>query len=168
MGVSVVTGVGPRTGTSFVMCEASNAGMRVSGERFSKNSVRKHNPDGYWDVNIETYQDDLNTEKWDGTVVKLWGQSIPMVGNDKIDRIVVLERDDKDEQLESIRRVLKDEMSLEANQGIELEADSVLSMFICNMNEWLKTIDKQKIMRVKTHDLTSQIENVLHFLRGDL
>jgi hypothetical protein len=165
MSVSIVTGVGPRTGTSFVMCRARDAGMPVSGDRFPASTVPKHNPDGYWET------DPRDIHALDNTVAKLWGQSIASVGNARISRLLVLERENKDEQIESMRRVLKDELMLAENAeyaGIAVDSSDILSEFVRNMDKWLSGIEHQKILRVQTRDLSSRIGEVLRFLKGGL
>jgi hypothetical protein len=148
------------------MCAAKDAGMHVSGKRYPEHTVPKHNPNGYWDVNLRTYRDEA--PEWDNTVVKLWGKSIGEVGNDRISRLVVLERADKDAQLRSMERVLKDELQLEANAGIDMDASDVLSMFVTNISDWLSGIDQEKILRIPTRDLTARIDEILQFLKGGM
>lgn len=158
MSIVIVTGLGPRTGTSFVMQQAKQKGFPISGQKFIPNfTVEKHNKDGYWET--PEYHSSI-----DNCVVKLWYPSFLSVDHNKIAGIIVLERKDKLAQVASLYKVFKDECKL---NSLLLSVDSPSSLiipFIENTNKWVSTFDHTKIKRVYTEDLNSSLDSILLFI----
>lgn len=156
--MNAVTGVGPRTGTSWVMLKLKEAGLQVNGHQFLPELlVPKHNPKGYWELDPK---EDMPTTG----ISKLWG----IWHNTEVDKVVVLERADTKAQLASMDKVLKDELKLPACAALwkpEWTSKAVLSMYKTAMNQWLATRDPSKTMIVYTEDLNKEINNIIKFLQ---
>lgn len=162
MSIVVVTGLGPRTGTSFVMQQAKNKGIPITGYKFLPNfTVEKHNINGYWETPV--YNPSI-----DNCVVKLWYPTLMCLNPNKVSGVVVLERKDKLAQVASLYKVFKDECKLNKT-FLSLDSPSAsLLTFISDTNNWLSTINETKIMRVYTEDLTSSLDNILSFIERGL
>lgn len=162
MSIMVVTGLGPRTGTSFVMQQAKNKGIPITGYKFLPNfTVEKHNINGYWETPVYNPQ-------IDNCVVKLWYPTLLSLDPNKVNGVVVLERKDKLAQVASLYKVFKDECKLNKN-FLSLESPSELLLpFISKTNNWLSTINETKIMRVYTEDLNSSLDSILSFIERGL
>ena len=158
MGLVVVTGVGPRTGTSFVMQQAKKNNMPVYGTKFIQNlTVEEHNPEGYYEC-LDPFAVP------DGHIVKLWGHHINKLGVDKISRLVILERQNKKEQMQSIEKVLKDEMVF--HPSVSLTPEDAFVNCVFDMTEWASKISPSRCMHVYTEDLNKEISNILTFMKG--
>jgi hypothetical protein len=158
-GFSAVAGVGPRTGTSFVMCSAVIAGIPVYGERFPRYCVPEHNPAGYWELEPH------DRGPWHGRVVKLWGRVISEVNPS---RLVLLERQDKEQQLKSIEKVREAELEMDPDLFVGVSASQVLDTYVANITAWTRNISPRHILRVATHELSDRIGEVLTFLQGGI
>ena len=159
MSLSIVTGLGPRTGTSFIMAAAHKAGLPIHGERFiSGVTVEKHNPDGYW----ETVQ---LPDTLDNCVVKLWSPVLCTVPQSKVGSVVVLERKNKLQQLQSIYKVFKDECKLNSLFLSFPDPSEVMTYVIELTEEWLSKQQQSKIMRIYTEDINDNLSDVLQFLQ---
>ena len=156
--IAVVTGMGPRTGTSSVMQRAIEHGLPITGKQFIDGyTVPKHNPKGYWDTDLETIQ---NTNI-DNTVIKLWYPTLKHLDHSLISCVVVLERRNKLAQLASMYKVYRDEYQM---TKVNL---SVLELFCeqhMKLPRWLNRRDQQTILRVYTEDLDQEYSSILRFL----
>ena len=155
MGIVVVTGMGPRTGTSFVMQEAVKAGLPVKGIQFPLYTIPAHNYYGYWEAPF--------TMPVNG-IVKLWTPDLIKIPHSQIDRVVVLERKDKLAQVYSMYKVFKDECKLFPELAKHFTTADVLHKNNKQLNFWLNQRDKQTILRVFTEDLNDLIGDVLCFI----
>lgn len=162
MSIVIVTGLGPRTGTSFVMQQAKQRGVPISGYKFLQNfTVKKHNPAGYWETPI--YNPDNNN-----CLIKLWYPVLTCVDKHMVSGIVVLERQNKLAQVASLYKVFKDECKLNPKL-LDLDSpSSLLLSFINNTENWLSTFDAKQTMRVYTEDLSSSIDDILMFIERGL
>jgi hypothetical protein len=162
MSIVIVTGLGPRTGTSFVMQQAKQKGIPIHGYKFIPNfTVEQHNVDGYWDAIV--YDPTINN-----CLVKLWYPSYLDIDVNKIAGVVALERKDKVAQVASLYKVFKDECKLN-NQLLSLESPSSLLLpFIENTEQWLSSLNNKQVMRVYTEDLDSSINSILSFIERGL
>jgi hypothetical protein len=160
--IAVVTGMGPRTGTSSVMQYAINQGLPVTGKQFIDGyTVPKHNPQGYWESDLETIQK-TNIKN---TVIKLWYPALKYIDHSFISCIVVLERKNKLAQLASMYKVYRDEYQM---TKINL---SVLELFYeqqTKLPQWLSTRNQQTIFKVYTEDLDQEYSNIFRFLKKGL
>lgn len=159
--MNAVTGIGPRTGTSWVMGKLHEAGLQVNGHKFLPDLlVPKHNPQGYWELDPDEPMPTTG-------ISKLWG----IWHNTNVNKVVVLERADTKAQLKSMDKVLKDELLLPKCASLwkpEWTSKAVLSMYITAMNEWLTTRDLEKTMIVYTENLNNEIDNIIKFLQEDI
>jgi hypothetical protein len=162
MSIVVVTGVGPRTGTSFVMKKAKDAGLPIIGEAFNNTVVPKYNPEGYWETTT------LDPKQLNNNIVKLWYPNLITFNTNQISRIVVLERKDKLAQMYSIYKVFKDECKLQPIFATLINPIDIFYEHTIHLNEWLNKQNQNKIMRVHTENLTDSISDVLSFLERGL
>lgn len=162
MSIVIVTGLGPRTGTSFVMQQAKNKGLPIHGQKFIPNfTVEKHNPMGYWETPI--YEKTINN-----CLVKLWYPTMLSVCENNIGGIVALERKDKLAQVASLYKVFKDECKLNKQFYLLNSPSSFLLPFITSTEKWLSRFNQQKVMRVYTEELTTSIKDILSFIERGL
>lgn len=160
MGLVVVTGVGPRTGTSFIMQQAKEQGLPVYGDKFITGvTIPKHNPLGYYETT------NLTSLPKHG-VIKLWGNQLNTVGFENISSLLLLERKDKFAQLESINKVLKDELKL--NPYIQTSAEEIFYSSIEYLAKWSKEISCTNNKHVYTEDLNAELDSILSFMKGGL
>ncbi len=152
--LNIVTGAGPRVGSSFVMRQAKVAGLRIHGDKYLYGALPvAGNPGGYYDL----YADEVH--KLDYGVAKVWPVSLPLI-RQPIDRLVILERRDKDAQMASIVRQSKREKR-------EADPQAVLDFCQERLDDFLACERAPKnIMRVQTEDLNEEISNIITFL-GD-
>jgi hypothetical protein len=162
MSIVIVTGLGPRTGTSFVMQQAKQKGIPIHGHKFISNlTVEEHNINGYWETPI--YNPTINN-----CLVKLWYPTFLTIDKQNIGGIVVLERQDKLAQLASIYKVFKDECRLNPSLLSLDSPSSSLFPFIENTEKWLSTFEETKLKRVYTEDLNSSLDEILLFIERGL
>lgn len=158
--MNAVTGIGPRTGTSWVMGKLKEAGLQVNGHKFLPELlVPQHNPNGYWELDPDEPMPTTG-------ISKLWG----IWHNTDVDKVVVLERADTAAQLRSMDKVLKDELLLprcKEQWQDHWTSKAVLSQYIIAMNKWLSTRDLEKTMLVYTENLHNEIDNIINFLQED-
>ncbi len=152
--LNIVTGSGPRVGSSFVMRQAKVAGLNVIGDKYLHGMLPPEgNLGGYYDLAT----DEVLLLK-EG-VAKVWPVSLPLVGP-PIDRMLILERDDKEAQEASIIKQAKRENA---------EADPKVVMEFCSacLDKFLACERAPKnILKVRTEDLYKEIDDILNFL-GD-
>lgn len=159
MGLVVVTGYGPRTGTSWLMTKAIEYGLPVSGIKFPAGLVvPEHNPDGYW----ETIYPNTVPDKH---VVKLWGHALNKIDDSMISRVVLLERYDKKKQYKSLIKVFKDEKKLFPD--LKIKPRDLFQISLSHIRNWL---DKTTvpIYHVYTEELTKNLDNTISYMRGGL
>lgn len=162
MSIIIVTGLGPRTGTSFVMQQAKQKGLPISGVKQIPNlTVESHNKNGYWETPV--YDSSI-----DECIIKLWYPSFLSVDKDKIAGIVVLERKDKLAQVASLYKVFKDECKLNQSLLTLDSPSSLLLPFIEQTELWLSSFNQEKIKRVYTEDLNKSLDDILLFIERGL
>jgi hypothetical protein len=162
MSIVVVTGMGPRTGTSFVMQRALAAGLPIVGKKFPVLTVPSHNPDGYWE------SIGISHANMDGHIAKIWYEELAKIDHSLISRVVVLERKDKLAQMHSIYKVFKDECKLWPALAKRFTPSDVIYKHNKLLNHWLDQRDQNTVMRVHTEGLNSSIDEVLLFLERGL
>lgn len=168
MGLVVVTGLGPRTGTSYVMQQAKRAGLPVAGQKFVKGwTVPKHNPLGYWELDPNKTMD---LKALHNKVVKLWNPTLQNFPVHLITRLIVLERKDKAKQKKSIAKVIKDEVKLKhAGQSLNTtDPDLILNQSIKGISRWLMKIEPTRIKHVYTEQLDTELSTIILFMKGGL
>jgi len=165
MNIAVVTGVGPRTGTSFVMQQALVHGLPIFGKKFIEgHTVESFNPLGYWDID---FRDPFKLKDLEGHVCKVWHPLLPLVPTNCT---VLLERRDTVAQIESIRRIYHAELQLKANRPLldNVNPEVIFYYYQTAMKLWLETQDPSNILKVYTEDLDGQIDNIIEFLKKGL
>ena len=156
--MNAVTGIGPRTGTSWVMGKLKDAGLQVNGHKFIPDLlVPQHNPLGYWELDPREPTPTTGISKlW-----RIWDK-----GN--IDKVVVLERLDVQAQLQSIEKVFQDELKLEAYKSLlQRTPKDILLEYVEGMNNWLNNRDPKKTMLVYTENLNNEISKIINFFKEE-
>ena len=171
MGFTVVAGLGPRVGTSYVMLTAKKAGLPVIGDKFPEGwCIPKHNPDGYWEFPPETLNNIEDTSEWEGKIIKLWYPTLLKLGMKNVDKVLILRRRELSNQVKSIDKVLKDEVNLpnviNHNLG-HLTAKDILHLHYDGIERWFMSVeDYPEILDVYTEDINEHLDKILKFLRG--
>ena len=152
--LNIVTGVGPRVGSSFVMRQAKVAGLEVAGSKYLHGALPlEGNLGGYYDL---TADEAIYLTQG---VAKVWPVSLTLV-RPTIDRMLILERQDKEAQAASI---------IKQAQREGTTADPKIVMEFCSdcLDRFLACERAPKnILRVNTEDLYNEIGDILNFL-GD-
>lgn len=168
MGVvmKVITGIGPRVGSSFLMNEAKKAGLLVTAPKFVDwIHVKDQNIQGYWEFDPQETKQGLDNYKWKDQVVKLWASSLAYTDSYKIKKVVVLERRNKIKQRESITKTLRlEEQQLGITTG--LTADDVIEEHVNYMYKWINSNPTCDLIHVYTEDLNKDLQVILKFLGG--
>lgn len=140
-----ITGVGPRTGTGFVMEKCHEAGLPV-----------------FWneDIDIDGSSYDAMPDDLVGlrdSVVKVWPGAFHLL---PIERMVVIRRNRKD-QLRSIRQ----QKARERKQGYH---DPVAPQDLLGKVEYIMQVSDlpENVLEVKTEDLDERIDEIIEFVRG--
>ena len=163
--MNIVTGIGPRVGTSFVMHEAKKAGLPVTAPKFLGLHVKEQNPNGYWEFDPKEIQEGLKTNKWDNQVIKLWAWSLNLTKLTSKNKVVVLERQNKTQQRKSIRKTLQlEEEKLNITTG--LSANSIIEEHVGYMYKWINSNPTCDLIHVYTEDLDKNLRFILNFLGG--
>lgn len=167
MSLVIVTGLGPRTGTSFVMNQARLKGLPIKGQAFIDGlTIPQHNPDGYWESTSNDFIDIMSSNN--SSIIKLWYPVLQQVDVSTISCIVVLERKDKLAQMHSIYKTFKSECALNPSFYSILETVEDFHTHYDSLNVWINKLNKTKVMRVYTEDLNESISDVLRFLERGL
>lgn len=103
----VVTGIGPRTGTSAMMRRLVNKGYSFIGARFPKHGVPKHNPEGYFELELDDYCRRYVLEG--DQCIKMWPGMLHLLQPSQVDLLIVMKRPDRDAQIMSGIKVGTDE-----------------------------------------------------------
>lgn len=124
MGI-VVTGIGPRSGTSAMMRELIDAGYKPHryAEAFPTYVAPAKNPEGYYDLSLDFLLDpDAKISLGVTEVVKVWSPQFRQVDWSTVGRVIVMYRNDIPAQLESILETAEAE-------GLELSDTRIERMF---------------------------------------
>lgn len=119
----VVTGIGPRCGTSAMMRLLINNGWdpHSVAEQFPHYVAREKNPEGFWDVS-KTYLDNTTPIALKANeCIKLWDPHFSYIDWATVDLMIVMHRQDYSKQLRSIYKCAKAEgLDMTAKQYSEL------------------------------------------------
>ena len=163
--MNIVTGIGPRVGTSFVMHEAKKAGLPVTAPKFLELHVKEQNPNGYWEFDPKEIQEGLKTDRWNNQVIKLWAWSLNLTNLNKKNRVVVLERQNKTQQRKSISKTLRlEEEKLNITTG--LTANNNIEEHVGYMYKWINSNPTSDLIHEYTEDLNNNLQFILKFLGG--
>ena len=155
MALNIVTGAGPRVGSSFVMQRCKANGLKIHGQKFLNGLLPKAgNPKGYYDL----LPDDVYL--LESGIAKVWPIALSYV-QVPIDKLVILERKDKDKQLKSIRAQMKREPV-----DFYITAEELLELSNKYLTAWLNKNPNVDIRRYYTEDLDKDIKSIVKFL-GD-
>ena len=148
--MKVVTGIGPRVGTSFVMHEAYLSGLPVVGELFPWYVDKRDNPNGFYEM---PWDEEIKPSDYRDTVIKLWD---PWPFRKRIQRLVIIEREDKEAQLKSMKTV---------NEKIRFDQQTHLDI-IEHFLEQKKRLIKIPHFFCYTEELDNKIKDIISYL-GD-
>ena len=161
--MKVITGIGPRVGSSFVMKCLKEAGIPIVGKKFLEFTAKDENPNGYWEPHPIESSKNIFTDKWKNKAVKLWPVILLKTPVYNIDRMVVLERQDRQRQNESIIRVHDKEKEL-----INFDTPFNPVTDIVDWSRWClsRVLEEANysILRVYTEDLNKNINNIIKFM----
>jgi len=99
----VVTGIGPRCGTSAMMKRFVDKGYSFVGSKFPAHGVHEYNPEGYYELELDDAHTPITLD--DYQCVKLWPGWLHLVQPDEIDLLIIMVRKDRKAQIKSIVEV---------------------------------------------------------------
>ncbi len=147
--MKIVTAMGPRCGTSFVMQQCVKAQLPVNGVAFVNNVLtpRSGNPEGYYE---------MQDEPQPGKIQKVWPVQLNDINPKDITALLVLDRRDKQALFVSMRQQAKlENLAYPAEQAYE-EISQILKRYL------EKTGVAHKL--VYTEDLNNEIDEILTYL----
>ena len=152
MALNIVTGMGPRVGSSFVMQQCKANGLNVNGTKFLQGLLPKEgNPLGYYDL----FPWDVSTLQLG--IAKVWPKQLHSISA-PVNRMVILQRRDLTEQIKSCKRQIEREPF-----NIDMPPEDIIEMSEERLQKWLfhnKTIHNTYY----TEDLDSCIDDIVQFL----
>ena len=150
--LSLVTGHGPRVGSSHIMRQAKRRGYNVRGSKYAHGTLPvEGNPGGYYDLLMD------EVLQLRSGVAKVWSAAFAGI-QVPVDRMVVLKRQDTQAQIESINRQKK-------REGLRVEASSAIEYSSGLLSLYLESYQGQ-VMEVYTEDIDNKLIDILKFL-GD-
>ena len=147
--MKIITAMGPRCGTSFVMQQCIKARLPVNGVAFVNEQLtpQSGNPDGYYEMPGEPQK---------GQIQKVWPVQLKDIDPKNISALLVLDRRDKSALFASMRKQAKREsMDYPVEQAYE-EISQTLKNYL------QKTSIAHKL--VYTEDLNDEIDAILDYL----
>ena len=152
MALNIVTGIGPRVGSSFVMQQCKANGLLVNGDKFLQGLLpTEGNPLGYYDL----FPWDVSTLHQG--IAKVWPVQLHSISA-PVNRMVILQRRDLTEQIKSCKRQIEREPF-----NIDMPPEEIIEMSKERLQKWLfdtKTIHNTYY----TEDLDSCIDDIVQFL----
>lgn len=153
--ISLVTGIGPRVGSSFVMQTCKAKGLLINGEPFLDGLLPvEGNPKGYYDL----FPWDVSTLH-EG-VAKVWPVQLNYVQAPVL-KMVILKRRDLTEQIKSCKTQMNREPVT-----FNITAEKIIADSKVYLKNWLSKHNKVIIKSCYTEDLDSSIDDLVNFL-GD-
>ena len=156
----VVTGTAPRCGTSAMMrLLLSEFPTHSYAEQFPSYVAEEKNPEGFWDLKPSVIFDQEPIPYEEGTVVKLWSPQFKLIDTSKVKLLVIMQRDNSMEQIQSI-------YSCALAEGIPPLSPQDISMMFKNQSNGIQEefADTTKL-RVKMSDLRSNPDDVLTLIK---
>lgn len=156
----VVTGTAPRCGTSAMMrLLLSEFPTHSYAEQFPSYVAEEKNPEGFWDLKPSVIFDQEPIPYEEGTVVKLWSPQFKLIDTSKVKLLVIMQRDNFMEQIQSI-------YSCALAEGIPPLSPQDISMMFKNQGNGIQEefADTTKL-RVKMSDLRSNPDDVLTLIK---
>jgi len=162
----VVTGIGPRCGTSFLMHNIKKMGISVVGKKFPYWGFKEENPNGYYEINPWVHQHGIKHQDWIGKAVKLWPPILENTPVDNIDKLIILERKDQARQEQSIDRLRNKEikkLGLSPDQNYP-SARGMIEKGTEIIEDYLRYYNSSFI-NVYTEDLNDSLDLIEKFLK---
>ena len=156
----VVTGTAPRCGTSAMMrLLLTEFPAHTYAEPFPSYVAEEKNPEGFWDLKSSVIFDQELIPYEEGTVVKLWSPQFKLIDTSKVKLLVIMQRDNFMEQIQSI-------YSCALAEGIPPLSPQDISMMFKNQSNGIQEefADTTKL-RVKMSDLRSSPDDVLSLIK---
>ena len=158
-----IVGVGPRTGTSFVMRRIKEHGFPIIGEAHVEGWTSPvNNPQGHFDLAPQDLIQGLLDESFTDRVLKVWPPMLHIATG--LERIVVLERRDRLAQLASIERCINNELMENDHPDFNIKPDELLSTSINALDAWLDTRPQVSYIHAYTEDLDQRIDDIITFI----
>tara|TARA_R100000664_G_C2756190_1_gene144011 strand:- start:648 stop:1112 length:465 start_codon:yes stop_codon:yes gene_type:complete len=152
MALNIVTGIGPRVGSSFVMQQCKANGLNVNGTKFLQGLLPKEgNPLGYYDL----FPWDVSTLQLG--IAKVWPKQLHSISA-PVNRMVILQRRDLAEQIKSCEKQIKREPF-----EINWTPEEIIQMSKYALKEWM-TLNEVNHKTYYTEDLDSCIDEIIQFL----
>ncbi len=147
--LNLVTGRGPRVGSSHIMRQAKIRGLDVKGSKYAHGTLPvAGNPGGYYDLLL----DEIVMLR--SGVAKVWPASFGGI-KVPVDRMVVLTRE-RDAQIASITEQKK-------REGLTVDSAAVIE-YSTSMLDWYLEKYEGEVMEVRTEDIDNQLKDILNFL----
>jgi hypothetical protein len=168
--IGIVTGAGPRVGTSFTMLSLKNAGIPIKGyKNLDSFTVPEKNKEGYWELHPFDLLEQYRLGLLNNHFIKIWPPLLPFINPKDIGCIVILDRKDKEQHKKSFYSLLEEEKKLPRWQNITAPtAEDIFAFYKKNIQQFLTDIDATKILNVYTEDLNTEITNVIKFAERGL
>lgn len=152
MALNIVTGVGPRVGSSFVMQQCKAKGLNINGTKFLEGILPKEgNPKGYYDL----FPWDVSTLQLG--IAKVWPIQLDSILA-PVNRMVILKRRDLSEQIKSCQRQIEREPF-----EINWTPEEIIQMSEYKLKEWLD-LNETDHKSFYTEELDSSIDEIIKFL----
>jgi hypothetical protein len=153
MAVNIVTGSGPRVGSSFVMQQCKANGLYVNGDKFLKGLLPvEGNPKGYYDLLPP------EIKKVRKGVAKVWPVSLGYL-KVPVKNVVILKRKNLDNQIESCQEQVKREPV-----KIPTTCEELIKFSSKCLEEWLSKQNFVESRSYYTEELDDHIEDIVSFL----
>jgi len=168
--IGIVTGIGPRTGTSFTMLKLKEAGVPIKGyKNLDTYTVPEKNPNGYWELLPHDLLDMYKDGRANNHVMKVWPVLFDYINPKDVACIVVLQRKNTDIQKQSIESLVIEEKKLPRWEGINMPpAEKIISIYKNETELFLNKINKDKVLNVYTEELNNEVENIISFFKRSL
>lgn len=156
----IVTGTAPRCGTSAMMRELIKSHKPHSyAQDFPDYVAREKNPEGFWDINKEYLYGDDPIPYEEDSVLKLWSPHFPRVVVQDIKLLIVMQRTNFLDQIESMR-------SCAIAEGYSAVEPHHLSMVFKNQKTGIdETFSETPQIRVKMETLREDPESVISLIK---
>lgn len=153
MAINIVTGLGPRVGSSFVMQQCKESGLFINGEKFLNGLLPvEGNPKGYYDLLPDQV---VNVTKG---IAKVWPCSLGFL-QEPVKNVVILRRRNKQNQIEScIKQVQREPIK------IDLSCKDIIDISSKMLSDWLSLNNYTEAKFFYTEDLDDNIESIVSFL----
>lgn len=147
--MKIVTAMGPRCGTSFVMQQCVKAGLPVNGVAFVNKVLTppSGNPEGYYE---------MQDEPQPGQIQKIWPVQLKEINPKDITALLVLDRRDKQALFVSMRQQAK-------REDLDYPVEQAYEKISQTLKYYLKTKGVAYKL-VYTEDLNNEIDAILTYL----